>query len=144
MHSKAMRIRPLFLVLAALTLIGLGACTDTVYRDRPPFNTPPDAASGFLGYYNASTGQTTCGNCHVGQQADWSQTAHAEAWNTLQSSGFAQPFCEGCHTVNSRGNQPLATVGYDSVQTAVYHDVQCESCHGPGFKHVTKDRKSVV
>ncbi len=137
MHAKAVRIRPLFLVLAALTLTGLGACTDTVYRDRPPFNTPPDAASGFLGYYDASTGQTTCGNCHVGQQGDWSQTKHATAWNTLQSSGFAQPFCEGCHSVNSRGNQPLAAVGYDSVKTEVYHDVQCESCHGPGFKHVT-------
>lgn len=137
MYSTAIRIRPLFLVVAALTLSGLGACTDTVYRDRPPFNTPPDAASGFLGYYTASTQQTTCGNCHVGQQADWSQTKHASAWNGLQSSGFAQPFCEGCHTVNSRGNQPLATVGNDSVQTEVYHDVQCESCHGPGFNHVT-------
>lgn len=121
-------------VVAAALLIG---CTDTVYRDRPPFNPPPDAASGFLGYYTASTQQTTCGNCHVGQQADWSQTAHKGAWTSLQSSGAAQPFCSGCHSVNSRGNQPLATVGYDSVASPVYQDVQCESCHGPGLTHVT-------
>ena len=137
MSSKPMRTRLSSLVFVVVSLAGLGACTDTVYRDRPPFNTPPDPASGFLGYYTTSTQQTTCGNCHVGQQADWSQTAHATAWGTLQASGFAQPFCAGCHTVNSRGNQPFAVVGYDSVKSAAYQDVQCESCHGPGFDHVT-------
>lgn len=121
-------------VLAALA--PLFACTDIVYRDRPPFNPPPDATSGFLGYYDEAQTQTTCGNCHVGQQADWVQTKHSQAWTTLESSGLAQPFCEECHTVNSRGNQPPAAVGYDAVKTSVYHDVQCESCHGPGFDHV--------
>ncbi len=119
-----------------LGVLALGACTDIVYRDRPLFNPPPDAASGFLGYFSAADRLTTCGNCHVGQQRDWVQTLHASAWDTLQANPGAQPACEGCHTVNSRGNQPLATVGYDSVRDAAYHDVQCESCHGPGFDHV--------
>jgi hypothetical protein len=136
MRSSNRKSRLGLLALALSAAAWLGACTDVVYRDRAPFNPPPDPASGFLGYYTTSTQQTTCGNCHVGQQADWSQTAHAEAWNTLQSSGFAQPFCSGCHSVNSRGNQPFAHVGYDSVQSAGYHDVQCESCHGPGLTHV--------
>lgn len=117
-------------------VLGLGACTDIVYRDRPPFNPPPDAANGFLGYYSESEQQTTCGNCHVGQQGDWALTKHASAWADLQNSGSSQPFCEGCHSVNSRGNQPLADVGYDLVQSTAYHDVQCEACHGPGFNHV--------
>jgi hypothetical protein len=116
--------------------LGLGACTDTVYRDRPPFNPPPDEASGFLGYYTASDRQTTCGNCHVGQQMDWIQTKHANAWADLQAHPDAEAFCESCHTVNSRGNQPLADVGYDNVVDEAYHDVQCESCHGPGLDHV--------
>jgi cytochrome c554/c'-like protein len=119
-------------VVAAL----LGACTDTVYKDRPAYNPPPDSTSGFLGYYNASERQTTCGNCHVGQQLDWVQTLHASAWDTLQANPAAQQFCTECHTVNSRGNQPLAPVGYDKVQDPAYYDVQCESCHGPGFNHV--------
>jgi len=96
----------------------------------------PDASSGYLGYYTASERQTTCGNCHVGEQADWVQTKHAGAWETLQASGGAQTFCEGCHTVNSRGNQPFATVGYDKVKDVAYQDVQCESCHSPGYNHV--------
>ncbi|HSE66137.1 MAG TPA: hypothetical protein VLB12_04070, partial [Gemmatimonadales bacterium] len=63
------------------------ACTDTVYKDRPPFNPPPDGeTSGFLGYFTPADQQTTCGNCHVGQQADWIQTGHHQAWNDLQAS----------------------------------------------------------
>jgi hypothetical protein len=53
--------------VAFLALVVAG-CTTTeiVYRDREPFNPPVDAASGLLGYYKASTKQTSCGNCHVG------------------------------------------------------------------------------
>ncbi len=112
------------------------ACTETVYQDRPAYNPPPDAASGFLGYYTSSEKLTTCGNCHVGEQQDWVQTAHSNAWGTLQSSGGAQTFCEGCHSVNSRGNQPFVAAGYDKVKDAAYYDVQCESCHGAGYNHV--------
>ena len=119
-------------VVAAL----VGACTDTVYQDRPAYNPPPDSTSGYLGYYNASEKQTTCGNCHVGQQGDWIQTGHSDAWDDLLQSGASQAFCEGCHSVNSRGNATFAPVGYDKVKDEAYHDVQCESCHGPGFNHV--------
>jgi cytochrome c554/c'-like protein/doubled CXXCH motif protein len=129
-----MRLGHLVVAVVAVTL--LGACTDIVYRDRPLFNPPPDPGSGFLGYFSAADRQTTCGNCHVGQQADWVQTLHASAWDTLQANPGHQPFCETCHTVNSRGNQPQAKVGYDTVKVAAYHDVQCESCHGPGLTHV--------
>ncbi|HWA14791.1 MAG TPA: hypothetical protein VG817_00055, partial [Gemmatimonadales bacterium] len=55
-------------VIPALVILStLAGCTDTntVFRDRPPFNPPPDSIAGFLGYYNDSTKQTTCGNCHV-------------------------------------------------------------------------------
>jgi Cytochrome c554 and c-prime len=134
------RLTPLafFGGLATLVILSLAGCTETetVYQDRPPFNPPPDEASGYLGYYTADEQQTTCGNCHVGEQVDWVETRHATAWGTLQNSGQAEAFCEGCHSVNSRGNQPLADVGYDNVKDEAYHDVQCESCHGPGITHV--------
>ena len=123
-------------LVAVLLAAGLAACTDTVYEDRPPYNPPPDPASGFLGYYTVEEHQTTCGNCHVGQQIDWVETKHATAWEDLHASGESQPSCEGCHTLNARGNQPATVVGYEKVEDEVYHDVQCESCHGPGELHV--------
>lgn len=115
------------------------ACTsdDIVFRDGESFNPPPDSVAGFLGYYVAPARQTTCGNCHADEQVAWLETAHADAWADLQSSGGAEAFCEGCHTVNERGNVAAVPGGHSVVQDAAYHDVQCESCHGPGVDHVS-------
>jgi predicted CXXCH cytochrome family protein len=113
-------------------------CTETEIQfvDREPFNPPPDAAAGFLGYYTPSDKQTTCGNCHIGVQTVWAASAHADAWATLEGSGHAQAFCNGCHTVSELGNAVDSAAGYNRVADSAYHDVQCESCHGPGLVHI--------
>ncbi len=133
-----MKLRGLALLAAAA--LAASGCTEEkiVYRDREPFNPPPDEQSGFLGYFSAAAKQTTCGNCHVGHQRDWKKTAHAGAWNTLQASGHAQASCNACHTVSENGNLTNAPAGYSRVADAAYHDVQCESCHGPGYDHVVE------
>jgi predicted CXXCH cytochrome family protein len=134
--------------LLALSVLALAfaasACTttETVEVDRPNFNPPPDSVGGFLGLYTVSTNQTTCGNCHVNNQTEWSGTAHADAYATLATlpAGVAQPFCYGCHTVSENGNTYAAAGvpgGWNEVPDSVYHNVQCESCHGPGLTHVT-------
>ena len=122
---------------AFAALLGVG-CTETEIQfvDREPFNPPPDAAAGYLGYYTPGTKQTTCGNCHAGGQGAWAQTRHAGAWVTLQNSGSAQPFCAGCHNVSELGNAVDSAAGYNKVADSAYFDVQCESCHGPGLNHV--------
>jgi predicted CXXCH cytochrome family protein len=133
--------------LAMAIMVGVTACgDDIVFKARPPFNPPPDSVAGFLGYYAAADGKTTCGNCHADEQVRWAETAHAGAWETLQGSGHAQSFCEPCHTVGQNGNPAVAPAGYaaltvegaepDSAQLAVYQDVQCESCHGAGSDHI--------
>lgn len=116
----------------------IGCASETIsYRDRAPFNPPPDAASGFLGYYNAATKQTTCGNCHVDFQGSWKTTKHASAYANLKASPGEAPACYGCHTVTGKGNAAVGTVaGHDAVKDSAYYDVQCESCHGPGLQHV--------
>jgi len=116
----------------------LAACTSEqiVFVPREPFNPPPDAASGFLGYYDADTKQTTCGNCHVDYQARWVETRHAGAWATLQANPGNQQLCEGCHSVSENGNAVDQAAGYNAVADPAYHDVQCENCHGPGLEHV--------
>ncbi len=123
-------------LLAMLAVVSLAACTTEkiVYRTREPFNPPADPASGFLGYFDVATKQTACGNCHVSHQGRWEATAHASAWASLQAVG-AQPYCTGCHSVSGKGNAMTGNVGYNAVPDASYHDVQCESCHGPGFTH---------
>lgn len=136
------RSTPRRLATTLITLALAAGCTktDIVYRDREPFNPAPDAASGMLGYYTVSTKQTTCGNCHVGQQSKWSSTAHAGAYQTLASlpASATAPMCFSCHTVSTKGNGLTTTArGWDAVKDSAYHDVQCESCHGPGTTHVT-------
>ncbi len=122
--------------LLALTFVGCSG-DKIVYRDREPFNTPPEAARGFLGYYDAATKQTTCGNCHADYQSTWVGSAHAGAYATLNASTAKRAECFSCHTVTGKGNVTGPVVaGHDAVQQASYFDVQCESCHGPGLAHV--------
>jgi predicted CXXCH cytochrome family protein len=127
--------RSISLFLFAATIWG---CTqsETVFVDREPFNPPPDTVNGFLGYFDAANKQLTCASCHVSRSGQWKTTKHADAYNTLVNSGSAQPFCYGCHTVSNLGNTSPAPAGYNLTQTPVYWDVQCESCHGPGYEHV--------
>ncbi len=136
-RTEAIPRRQRVVAAAAFALL-LAACgtSEIIYRDRLPFNAAPDAVSGLLGYYTVNTKQTTCGNCHAGHQADWSSTKHAGAFQTLAASGHATAACYACHTVNERGNGLAAPAGWNAKADSAYQDVQCESCHGPGTKHV--------
>jgi predicted CXXCH cytochrome family protein len=126
--------RALFLVLPIGAI--LYGCTSEkiVYRDREPFNEPVAAANGFLGYFSKEGKKTTCGNCHAGVQATWQQTAHADAWASLPAN--APESCKNCHTTGQLGNAVSVAAGYEATHDSIYHDVQCESCHGPGLEHV--------
>lgn len=65
-------------------------------------------------------------------------SAHSDAFTTLAGSGGMQGFCQACHTVTELGNPQTDTaVGFRTTRDERYHDVQCESCHGPGLEHVT-------
>lgn len=127
---------PAAILGAVLFLAASCTTSDIVYRDREPFNAPPDQASGLLGYYTVATKQTTCGNCHVGHQADWKQTHHASAKATLASNSHANASCYTCHSVDEKGNSLTGPAGWTVVNASAYQDVQCESCHGPGEEHV--------
>jgi predicted CXXCH cytochrome family protein len=133
-------VRRFFVLPAALVLLGsmLGSvCEDEtiVEVERPFFDDPPAMAAGFLGYDEQVVNLTTCGNCHVGQQAEWEDTHHAEAWDAMQNSGIAEESCEVCHSTGPNGNL-TDTGGLVATGDARYQDVQCEACHGPGETHV--------
>ncbi|HYL54468.1 MAG TPA: multiheme c-type cytochrome [Gemmatimonadales bacterium] len=129
-----MRLHRLIIVAA----FGLGACTtEQIQYITRPFVQGGDKTNGFLGYFTVSAKQTNCGNCHVGVQAAWITTKHAQAWSDLQNSGHAQSTCSNCHSVSQLGNGLGHPGGYAVVADSAYQDVQCESCHGPGFTHAS-------
>lgn len=101
----------------------------------PPFDDPPSKALSFLGYSDTSGDDnlTVCGNCHVGVQAEWQETAHAGAWETLEASGQSQVFCEGCHTVSELGNTVTEVAGYNGSPEPRYHDRRSDP--DPGDVH---------
>ena len=140
MNTIAARSSPWAALLLGVLLF-LPACTneEVIFVERPFFDDPPAGAAGYMGYVTsdpADQGMTVCGECHVGKAAAWVTTAHADAWNTLQDSGHAQEFCEGCHTDNERGNASEEEGGWVATGDPRYYDVQCENCHGPGETHV--------
>ena len=111
--------------------------TDTLVVEAPRYSELPEGHGDFVGYRASDdAGATACGQCHSTTQGGWLTTEHAEAWATLQGSGGAQAFCEGCHTLNARGNQSEVDAGWTATADARYYDVQCESCHGPGKDHI--------
>ncbi len=152
MRMKGNRAIPSVLVLAGAVALVSCVDEDVVYEDRPIYRVLADSALGFVGYADPSSDDklTFCGQCHGDMQAQWEQTAHADAWAGLQSSDHAQEFCEACHTVNSLGNvlaEPSpgeAIGGHIAVEGPRYLDVQCESCHGPGLDHVLSPQVSNV
>ena len=136
--SRSFRAVLLGSLLLLAPLFGT-ACLDqdSVYGDDRPISTvPPTAANGMVGYVDAPAKQTVCGNCHAQPQAQWTGTAHSDAWNSLQESGHAQEFCESCHAVSQLGNANSQPSGWETTGNERYLDVQCESCHGPGAEHV--------
>ncbi len=154
MRQRATHTGPLpVALLLGLVVSALVGCVDkdAVFVDKPAFQEPSDTKNNFLGYVQpVDQGRPLCGNCHATFAAAWGTTAHAHAWEGLQSSDHAADYCEPCHTISENGNPVEGDAGYtlvrdpeacgpNSINTAQgcrYVDVQCESCHGPGWDHV--------
>jgi len=77
------------------------------------------------------SGEQRCTICHEQQHLQWSLTGHAAAFSSLQRKGATgKQDCVACHVTGYEqpgGYQP----GRPNRQL---HNVQCESCHGPGYQ----------
>ena len=77
-------------------------------------------------------GSEKCASCHPAEGAHWLGTAHSTAFTTLlQKHRQGVPGCYACHVTGYR--QPT---GYRSMSDVRLRHVQCESCHGPGSRHL--------
>ncbi len=82
-------------------------------------------------------GSESCVACHTTAATTWHGSAHAHAFDVLVARGAdADPSCIACHTVGF--GEPG---GYrrEFKETRLTH-VGCESCHGPGSRHVEERR----
>lgn len=79
-------------------------------------------------------GQENCSPCHTAALEVWKKVGHSHAYKTLADS--AKEFnldCVGCHVTGY--DKPGGSTVTDLVSPDL-KNVQCESCHGPGSKHV--------
>jgi hypothetical protein len=96
---------------------------------------PMADASGFLRLKAPDAnfvGAQQCALCHVDTHSQWSETAHARAFDTLKAIGMHENSrCLQCHTVGYGQPNGFQTEAEDMALAGV----QCENCHGPGGNH---------
>ncbi len=89
----------------------------------------------------AYAGDATCNSCHAKAHTVWTLSRHAHAMETLRRVKHQlDPECVVCHVtgLDVRG-------GYTSrTETPALARVSCESCHGPGGKHVKTEQKADI
>ena len=98
-------------------------------------------------------GSKACAECHQEAFGIWSDSAHAQATQSLitppersEITRQYDPECLSCHTT---GWQPLAytpfSSGFESM-AATQHlaGSGCENCHGPGSAHVRLERLELL
>ena len=87
-------------------------------------------------------GSVACSGCHAEIFAQWQETAHARTYATLQvENRELDRDCFSCHVTGAfdeRGPQHPTQV------TAPLQNVGCESCHGPGRKHIAAPGQGTV
>jgi len=81
-------------------------------------------------------GSDACQSCHESEFKTWSASGHAHAVATLEKAGKAgQSDCLQCHTTGFGKPGGFPTGGAVSAHPDLAR-VGCESCHGPGGKHI--------
>jgi hypothetical protein len=87
-------------------------------------------------------GSVACSGCHAEIFAQWQETGHARAYATLQvENRELDRDCFSCHVTGAfdeRGPQHPTQV------TQPLQNVGCESCHGPGRKHIAAPGQGTI
>jgi len=87
---------------------------------------------------SAYVGADACQSCHADEHAQWANTPHAIAYNTLvQRQRHYYPECVTCH-VTGFGYDTGFQIGDED--RAHLGGVQCETCHGPGRSHTASPK----
>ena len=90
---------------------------------------------------NGYVSAMACQQCHEQEYLQWSATRHAFAYQTLmKKERYFDAGCVSCHTTGF--GYPTGFHIADS--DARLEGVQCETCHGPGKRHVGNPKESNI
>ncbi|MBO7726263.1 MAG: hypothetical protein J6S40_07305 [Thermoguttaceae bacterium] len=93
-------------------------------------------------------GSAKCGSCHSDAYDIWRESRHSTAWKSLSTDPPTEhtadpprnfdPDCVSCHVVGWNGAAHVPYIGgySDMKKTPHLANVGCESCHGPGSRHI--------
>ena len=93
-------------------------------------------------------GSEFCAECHTIATARWKETPHSHALGSLvdpkersETPRHFDPECISCHVTGWEPQRHIPYVsGYVGLdESSLFHDVGCESCHGPGSAHVAAE-----
>ncbi|MEZ4399408.1 MAG: multiheme c-type cytochrome [Kofleriaceae bacterium] len=105
-----------------------GAANLAAAKAAPPPPPPPPGTAVYVG-------NEACSDCHQEAVDFWATTRHAGAWKTLVEVDKQFDYdCTSCH-VTGWGGAGGATM----ANAEQWRDVGCETCHGPGSRHVEAD-----
>jgi hypothetical protein len=107
---------------------------------RPVTHPKKDLLGAFVGSHK-------CESCHDESYKVWKKSGHAKAWDTLKKADPPRdpdPECIACHVVGWNAAQffPYESGFLNEKDTPKLVDVGCESCHGPGQKHIEAEMGS--
>ncbi|MDO4550238.1 MAG: multiheme c-type cytochrome [Planctomycetia bacterium] len=89
-------------------------------------------------------GSARCESCHEEVYIKWQKSRHGKAWRPLRDAVPARtsdPECVVCHVVgwNIEHMIPYQTGYLNEKDTPHLRNVGCETCHGPGSKHIAAE-----
>ena len=95
-------------------------------------------------------GSEKCKSCHDISYDVWESSGHANAWKTLLETAVPprdhDPECVACHAVGWNATDIYPYIGgFNTDEPAKMRHltaVGCESCHGPGEKHISAEMGS--
>lgn len=79
-----------------------------------------------------NVGSDACIECHAEEHAAWKASPHAAAMGTLDAEAAGKAECVRCHATQKQSGPPPTELDGFHLEGSV----GCESCHGPGDKHV--------
>lgn len=92
--------------------------------DLKPLAKPPEGQK--------FVGAKECSSCHFDQFLTWRETKHAKGFDVLPAKYHDDKSCLKCHTTGHGHDTGFVS----KAKTPGLVGASCESCHGPGSKHV--------